>query len=115
MFYKILLLNFNFLVITFVDVKLDVPAEREYEFEFKMSDEDYFAVIKELRSKDDDVIEVEGTFFTCTHEGCKKMYRTRKILKEHEKRHERRDVVSFCHVCGTDIKGNLEKHIQKHK
>lgn len=107
------------MVFNFFDVKSmksDVlPVETEYEFEFKLSADEYFAVINELRSKDEDVIDVKGMFFNCSRANCKKMFKTRKLFREHERRHERKEHVSFCHVCGINIKGNLERHISRHE
>lgn len=106
--------------LTLVDEKaLD---DDKYEFQFKITDEDYFNIVQELRAKDDDLIELEQTLLKCSRQGCKKMFETAKRLRKHERNiHERREeeengvVNNFaCTQEGCKRTFKLEKYFKTH-
>lgn len=99
------------------DVEPNIPTDitkdddDEYEFEFKLSADEYFKIVEDLRANDDDLIEGEETLHKCTYEGCKKIFKHRKYLMTHKRRHL---FTNFCHLCGKMIKGELYQHLKLH-
>lgn len=93
------------------DITKNEDEDEEYEFEFKISADEYFKIVEELRANDDDLIEGEEILHKCTHEGCKKIFKHRKYLMTHKRRHL---FTNFCHLCGKMIKGELYQHLKLH-
>jgi hypothetical protein len=99
----------------------------QFEFEFKLTEDEYFAIVKELRAKDPDLIEIDEVLVKCDHEGCKKMFKNKKALLKHtrrkhgkgedeEPRKEGTDDFAICHLCGKDVKvRSLSLHIKNHE
>jgi hypothetical protein len=105
-----------------IEIKQEIlDDDDELQFEFKVTDEEYFAILKELRSKDDDLIEIEDTFVKCDYEGCSKIFKNKKFLVRHQKRKHLKildssDGYSICHLCGKDIKiRSYAQHIKNHE
>lgn len=105
-----------------IEIKQEIiEDDDEFQFDFQVTDEDYFAILKELRSKDDDLIEIEQTFVKCDYEGCSKIFKCNKFLARHKKRKHLKikdssDGYSICHLCGRDIKiRSYGQHIKNHE
>lgn len=109
-----------------VEIKQEVLEEDEdLEFQFKLTEDEYFAIVNELRAKDGDLIEIEESLVKCDDEGCNKIFKNRKALLKHKRRKHGKgeedvrsgtDDFSICHLCGKDVKvRSLSLHIKNHE
>ena len=115
-------MHFTDIQIEQIEIKQEVLEDDEdLHFEFKLTEDEYFEIVKELRAKDGDLIEVEQTLIKCDSEPCTKMFKNKKLLWKHKKRkHFNPDFVtdeySICHLCGKNIKmRSYAQHIKNHE
>lgn len=115
-------MDFSEIQIEQIEIKQEILEDDEdYLFEFKLTEDEYFEIVKELRAKDGDLIEVEQTLIKCDSESCTKMFKNKKLLWKHKKRkHFSPDLVtdeySICHLCGKNIKmRSYAQHIKNHE
>lgn len=91
----------------------------DYEFEFQVDVDDYFEIVKELRTKELEDVEFIGETKKCCRKDCNKTFEKMKYLKRHERRHEVQDelksVNTICHLCGLCVVGNFDIHLNKHE
>lgn len=93
------------------EIKQEVLSDDELEFQFKIEADEYFNIVKKLRSKDDDLELIEEELLKCNHEGCTKMFKSNKKLSRHKKQHDS----NFCHLCGIVFTGNFKEHLKNHR
>lgn len=112
-----------------VEIKQEILEDDEdFEFQFKVTEDDYFAIVKELREKDGDLIEIEEGLVKCDFEDCKKMFKNKKALTKHKRRKHNvgkseeeirvagSDDFAICHLCGKDVKvRSLTLHVKNHE
>ena len=80
-------IHFSEIQIEQIEIKQEVLEDDEdLHFEFKLTEDEYFEIVKELRAKDGDLIEVEQTLIKCDAEPCTKMFKNKKLLWKHKKR-----------------------------
>jgi uncharacterized Zn-finger protein len=94
----------------------ETPTEDDdYEFQFCLEDSEYFEILKELRTNDEE--DLEDLKINCPHENCKRAFSRQHNLLKHLKCHElgMDKAGSVCHICGKFIRGVYSLHLKIHE